>query len=167
MDLTDASRLCDVNGWQGDVRLTTSLTDADVPPPTVMLPHVMHVMHVMHGLGPVETGADAPNGITDRTVVLSSAHDFPSLAAAEAYAATEEHRQVRAMIASFRARAQETRGGPVATRPGRDRRPPERPRQPAGDRRAPTPRGPGWPRVTGQAVAPQPPVTREALPCTR
>ncbi|MFC4904076.1 hypothetical protein [Kocuria oceani] len=57
----------------------------------------------MHGLGPVETGADAPNGITDRTVVLGSAHDLPSPAAAEAHAATEEHRQVRAMIAPFRA----------------------------------------------------------------
>ncbi|WP_158041335.1 hypothetical protein [Kocuria sp. CNJ-770] len=57
----------------------------------------------MHGLGPVETGADAPNGITDRTVVLGSAHDLPSLAAAEAHAAREEHRPVRAMVAPFRA----------------------------------------------------------------
>ena len=97
MDLTGSPRLREINGWQDNVRLTTSLTDADVPPPTAMLPHVLY------GLGLVETGVVAPNGITYRTVIFSSVHDFPTVAAAEAYAATEEHRQVQAMIASFRA----------------------------------------------------------------
>ncbi|MEX5297633.1 hypothetical protein RCG67_02495 [Kocuria sp. CPCC 205292] len=97
MDLTSSPRLRNVNGWQDNVRLMTSLTDADTPPPTAMLPHVMY------GLGLVETGVVASNGITYRTVIFSSAHDFPTIAAAEEYVASEEHRQIQAMIASFRA----------------------------------------------------------------
>ncbi|WP_424347783.1 hypothetical protein [Kocuria sp. CH-021] len=97
MDLTSSPRLRNVNGWQDNVRLMTSLTDADTPPPTAMLPHVMY------GLGLVETGVVASNGITYRTVIFSSAHDFPTVAAAEEYVASEEHQQIQAMIASFRA----------------------------------------------------------------
>jgi hypothetical protein len=97
MDLTAAPELRNAYGWPDAVRLVTSLTDADVPPPTGMLPHVMY------GLGQVETGVVAPNGITYRTVIFSSVHDFPTLGAAREYAASEEHRQIEAMIASFRA----------------------------------------------------------------
>lgn len=97
MDLTSSPRLRNVNGWQDNVRLVTSLTDADTPPPTAMLPNVMY------GLGLVETGVVASNGITYRTVIFSSLHDLPTVAAAEEYAASEEHRQIQAMIASFRA----------------------------------------------------------------
>lgn len=97
MDLGAEPELRNLYGWQGPVRLTTSLTDAEVPPPETMLPHVMY------GLGLVETGVVAVNGITYRTVVLSSVHDFATLQEAEAYTASEEHRQVQAMIASFRA----------------------------------------------------------------
>lgn len=97
MDLTAAPQLRNGYGWPDAVRLVTSLTDADDPPPTAMLPHVMY------GLGQVETGVVAPNGITYRTVIFSSVHDFPTLEAAREYAASEEHRQIEAMIASFRA----------------------------------------------------------------
>jgi hypothetical protein len=97
MDLTSSPRLRNINGWQDNVRLMTSLTDADTPPPTAMLPHVMY------GLGLVETGVVASNGITYRTVIFSSAHDFATVAAAEEYVVSEEHRQIQAMIASFRA----------------------------------------------------------------
>ncbi|MFI7494179.1 hypothetical protein ACH9D2_05575 [Kocuria sp. M4R2S49] len=97
MDLTSAPELRNAYGWPDAVRLVTSLTDADEPPPTAMLPHVMY------GLGMVETGVVAPNGITYRTVIFSSVHDFPTLEAAREYARSEQHRQVEAMIASFRA----------------------------------------------------------------
>ena len=97
MDLTAAPELRNAYGWPDAVRLVTSLTDADSPAPTAMLPHVMY------GLGLVETGVVAPNGITYRTVIFSSVHDFPTLEAAQEYAGSEQHRQVEAMIASFRA----------------------------------------------------------------
>lgn len=97
MDLTSAPELRNAYGWPDAVRLVTSLTDADAPPPTTMLPHVLY------GLGLVETGVVAPNGITYRTVIFSSVHDFPTLEAAREYAGSEQHRQVEAMIASFRA----------------------------------------------------------------
>ncbi|MFE7629646.1 hypothetical protein [Kocuria sp. NPDC057446] len=97
MDLTAAPELRNAHGWPDAVRLVTSLTDAESPPPSAMLPHVLY------GLGLVETGVVAPNGITYRTVVLSSVHDFPTLEAAREYAGSEQHRQVEAMIASFRA----------------------------------------------------------------
>lgn len=97
MDLTAAPELRTAYGWPDAVRLVTSLTDADSPPPTAMLPHVLY------GLGMVETGVVAPNGITYRTVIFSSVHDFPTLEAAQEYAGSEQHRQVEAMIASFRA----------------------------------------------------------------
>ena len=97
MDLTSAPELRNAYGWPDAVRLVTSLTDADAPPPTTMLPHVLY------GLGMVETGVVAPNGITYRTVIFSSVHDFPTLEAAREYAGSEQHRQVEAMIASFRA----------------------------------------------------------------
>ncbi|PWF84286.1 hypothetical protein DEJ38_01345 [Kocuria rosea] len=97
MDLTSAPELRNAYGWPDAVRLVTSLTDAEAPPPTTMLPHVLY------GLGLVETGVVAPNGITYRTVIFSSVHDFPTLEAAREYAGSEQHRQVEAMIASFRA----------------------------------------------------------------
>ena len=97
MDLTSSPELRNAYGWPDAVRLVTSLTDADAPPPTTMLPHVLY------GLGLVETGVVAPNGITYRTVIFSSVHDFPTLEAAREYAGLEQHRQVEAMIASFRA----------------------------------------------------------------
>ncbi|MCM3484791.1 MULTISPECIES: hypothetical protein [Kocuria] len=97
MDLTSSPELRNAYGWPDAVRLVTSLTDADAPPPTTMLPHVLY------GLGLVETGVVAPNGITYRTVIFSSVHDFPTLEAAREYAGSEQHRQVEAMIASFRA----------------------------------------------------------------
>lgn len=97
MDLTSSPELRNAYGWPDAVRLVTSLTDADAPPPTTMLPHVLY------GLGMVETGVVAPNGITYRTVIFSSVHDFPTLEAAREYAGSEQHRQVEAMIASFRA----------------------------------------------------------------
>lgn len=97
MDLTFSPELRNAYGWPDAVRLVTSLTDADAPPPTTMLPHVLY------GLGLVETGVVAPNGITYRTVIFSSVHDFPTLEAAREYAGSEQHRQVEAMIASFRA----------------------------------------------------------------
>jgi hypothetical protein len=97
MDLTAAPELRNAYGWPDAVRLVTSLTDADSPTPTAMMPHVLY------GLGLVETGVVAPNGITYRTVIFSSIHDFPTLGAAREYADSEQHRQVEAMIASFRA----------------------------------------------------------------
>lgn len=97
MDLTSAPELRNAYGWPDAVRLVTSLTDADDPPPTAMLPHVMY------GLGRVETGVVASNGVTYRTVIFSSVHDFPTLEAAREYTRSEQHRQVEAMIASFRA----------------------------------------------------------------
>lgn len=97
MDLTSAPELRNAYGWPDAVRLVTSLTDAEAPQPTTMLPHVLY------GLGLVETGVVAPNGITYRTVIFSSVHDFPTIEAAREYAGSEQHRQVEAMIASFRA----------------------------------------------------------------
>ena len=97
MDLSSSPDLRNAYGWADSVRLVTSLTDAETPPPTAMLPHVMY------GLGLVETGVVAPNGISYRTVIFSSIHDFPTLVAAREYAGSERQRQVEAMIASFRA----------------------------------------------------------------
>lgn len=97
MDLTSAPELRNAYGWQDAVRLVTSLTDADDPRPTQMMPEVMY------GLGLVETGVVGSNGTTHRTVIFSSVHDFSTLEEAEEYVESEEHQQVQAMIASFRA----------------------------------------------------------------
>jgi hypothetical protein len=53
-------------------------------------------------MGLVETGVLASNGITYRTVIFTSSRDFGTLAEAEAYGASEEHRKIQEMIASFR-----------------------------------------------------------------
>lgn len=96
MDLTGSPEVRDVFGWENNVRLVTSLTDLPAPVPTEMPPHPLH------GLGLVETGVLAPNGITYRTVIFSSDHDFATMQEARDHAVSEEHQQVQEMIASFR-----------------------------------------------------------------
>lgn len=96
MDLTGSPELREAYEWSDNVRLVTSLTDAQVPVPTEMLPFVMY------GVGLIETDVLAPNEIYYRPVIFSSTHDFATLEEAEDYASSEEHRQVQEMIASFR-----------------------------------------------------------------
>lgn len=96
MDLTGAPEVRDVFGWEDNVRLVTSLTDLPAPVPAQMPPYPLH------GLGLVETGVLASNGITYRTVIFSSEHDFATMQEARDHAASQEHQQVREMIASFR-----------------------------------------------------------------
>jgi hypothetical protein len=83
--------------WTDNVRVVTSLT------PTAMVPQRSMIPMLMYGRAQVETVPDT-NGSTQRTVLFIANRDFESLEDARDYAASEEHRQVQAMIASFRER---------------------------------------------------------------
>lgn len=96
MDLTGSPELREAYEWSDNVRVVTSLTDAEVPVPTEMIPFVMY------GVGLIETEVVAPHEIYYRPVIFSSTRDFATLKEAEDYASSVEHRQVQEMIASFR-----------------------------------------------------------------
>ncbi|PNI10505.1 hypothetical protein CXX84_03345 [Arthrobacter sp. AFG7.2] len=96
MDLTGFPQDRNDNGWPDNVRVVTSLTSNTAPAPTALMPRLMY------GLGLVDTGVVAPNGITHRTILFTSNQDFGTLAEAQAYAESDEHRKVQEMIASFR-----------------------------------------------------------------
>jgi len=98
MDLTGfpQDRAAAENVWPDNVRLGTSLNMNTGPAPTVLMPRLLH------GLGLVDTGVVASNGITHRTIIFVASRDFGTLQEAEAYAASDEHRKIQEMIASFR-----------------------------------------------------------------
>lgn len=96
MDLTKFPQDRAENQWTDNVQLVTSLTGASVPVSPALVPKLMY------GLGLVETGVLATNGITHRTVLFIAGRDFGTMAEARAYAATDEHRNIQEMIASFR-----------------------------------------------------------------
>jgi len=96
MDLTAFPEDRAENQWTDNVQVVTSLTGASVPVTTALVPRLMY------GLGLVETGVLATNGVTQRTVIFISGRDFGTMAGAQAYAATDEHRKIQEMIASFR-----------------------------------------------------------------
>lgn len=83
------------NKWANNVNVVTSMTSASAPQ-TAMVPSRMY------GLGLVDTEAVASNGITRRTVLFIASRDFETLREARDYVASDEHRQIQAMIASFR-----------------------------------------------------------------
>lgn len=96
MDLTDSPEARSNYSWTDNVRVVTSLSSNTEAPPASLMPGLMY------GLGLVETGVVAGNGATYRTVLFTSTSDFGTLGEAQAYAGTEEHAQIQAMIASFR-----------------------------------------------------------------
>jgi hypothetical protein len=96
LDLTDFPADRTENQWADNVKVVTSLSMDAGPPPAALVPRLMY------GLGLAETGVLASNGITYRTVLFTATRDFSTLADARAYAASEEHRRVQEMIASFR-----------------------------------------------------------------
>lgn len=96
MDLTDSPEDRSNYSWTDNVRVVTSLSSNTEAPPASLMPGLMY------GLGLVETGVVAGNGTTYRTVLFTSTRDFGTLGEAQAYAGTEEHAQIQAMIASFR-----------------------------------------------------------------
>jgi hypothetical protein len=96
MDLTAFPADRAENQWADNVKVVTSLSMDPGPPPAALVPRLMY------GLGLAEAGVVASNGITYRTVLFIANRDFGTLAQAQAYAASGEHRKVQAMIASFR-----------------------------------------------------------------
>lgn len=96
LDLTEFPQDRADNKWPDNVQVVTSLSMNTGPAPAALVPRLMY------GLGLVETGVLATNGITYRTVLFISGKDFGTLAQAQAYAASDEHRRIQAMIASFR-----------------------------------------------------------------
>ena len=96
MDLTDFPQDRTENGWPDNVRVVTSLGMDTGPAANALVPRLMY------GLGLVETAVVASNGITHRTVLFISNRNFSTLAEAQAYAESDEHRKVQEMIASFR-----------------------------------------------------------------
>jgi hypothetical protein len=96
MDLTGFPQDRAENGWPDNVQVVTSLSSNAAPAPPAMVPRLMY------GLGLVETGVVAANGITHRTILFISSQDFGTLQEAQAYAGSDEHRKVQEMIASFR-----------------------------------------------------------------
>ena len=96
MDLTNFPQDRKDNDWPDNVRVVTSLTSDTAPAPSALVPRLMY------GLGLVETGAVAPNGVTHRTILFISNQDFATLEEAQAYADSDGHRKVQEMIASFR-----------------------------------------------------------------
>lgn len=98
MDLTDRPDLRETYRWEDAVRLVTSLTDAEVPVPATMMPHVMYGV----GLVGAGTSTGGPDDGNQRVVVFSAEQEFATPGEASAYAGSEEHRQLQQMIASFR-----------------------------------------------------------------
>lgn len=96
MDLTEFPQDRSRYEWPDNVQVVTSLSSNTGPPAASVMPGLMY------GLGLVETDVVAANGVTRRTVLFTSSQDFGTLAEAQAYAGTEEHSQIQAMIASFR-----------------------------------------------------------------
>jgi hypothetical protein len=96
VDLTEFPEDRAENQWPDNVRVVTSLSMNAGPPPAALVPRLMY------GLGLVETGVVAANGVTHRTVLFIASGDFNTLAEAQAYAASDEHQKIEAMIASFR-----------------------------------------------------------------
>ena len=96
MGLTDFPQERAENGWPDNVRVVTSLSSNPGPPPTSLVPRLMH------GLGLVATDVVAANGETNRTILFTSGQDFATMEEARSYAASEDHRKVQAIIASFR-----------------------------------------------------------------
>lgn len=96
MDLTGFPQDRAENNWADNVKVVTSLTSSTAPAPAALVPRLMY------GLGLVETGVVAPNGITYRTILFISDQDFGTLEEAQAYGESDEHRKVQEMIASFR-----------------------------------------------------------------
>ena len=96
VDLTEFPEDRAENQWPDNVRVVTSLSMNAGPPPAALVPRLMY------GLGLVETGVVATNGVTHRTVLFIANRDFSTLAEAQAYAASDEHKKIEAMIASFR-----------------------------------------------------------------
>ena len=96
MDLTDFPQERAENGWPDNVRAVTSLSSNPGPPPTSLVPRLMH------GLGLVATDVVAANGETNRTILFTSGRDFATMQEAQSYAASDDHRKVQAIIASFR-----------------------------------------------------------------
>ncbi|MDR6413330.1 hypothetical protein [Pseudarthrobacter sulfonivorans] len=96
MDLTKFPQDRAENQWADNVQVVTSLSSATGPAATALVPRLMY------GLGLVETGVVATNGVTHRTVLFISSRDFGTMAEAHTYGASEEHRTVQELIASFR-----------------------------------------------------------------
>jgi hypothetical protein len=96
VDLTEFPEDRVENQWADNVQVVTSLSMNSGPPAAALVPRLMY------GLGLVETGVVATNGITHRTVLFIANRDFNTLAEAQAYAASDEHKKIEAMIASFR-----------------------------------------------------------------
>lgn len=96
MDLADRPDLREAFGWEDDVRLVTSLTDGDEPVPETMLPHLMY------GLGSIVAGDPAGGDDRSGVVIFSLQREFSTMEEAQAYARSEEHRQLQGVIASFR-----------------------------------------------------------------
>ncbi|MEO8282384.1 MAG: hypothetical protein ABI568_03105 [Pseudarthrobacter sp.] len=96
VDLTEFPEDRVENQWPDNVQVVTSLSMDSVPPPAALVPRLMY------GLGLVETGVVATNGVTYRTVLFVANRDFNTLADAQAYAASDEHKKIQAMLASFR-----------------------------------------------------------------
>ncbi|MGO4186313.1 hypothetical protein [Pseudarthrobacter sp. TAF60_1] len=96
VDLTEFPEDRVENQWADNVQVVTSLSMDSGPPPAALVPRLMY------GLGLVETGVVATNGVTYRTVLFVANRSFTTLAEAQAYATSDEHKKIEAMIASFR-----------------------------------------------------------------
>lgn len=98
MDLAGFPQDRSRSSWDENVQMVTSLSWVTTPPPESLLPNLMY------GVGRVETGIEGANRDTKRTVLFTGSKGFGTLQEAQAYTATDEHRKVQAMIASFRER---------------------------------------------------------------
>lgn len=96
IDLSAAPEVRRTLGWNDNVRLVTSLTDAEVPVPAMMAPLYMY------GLGQIETETVASNGTSDRTALFIFEREFATVGKAQEYVHSQQHRDVQSMIASFR-----------------------------------------------------------------
>lgn len=96
VDLSDFPQERETNDWYNNVQVVTSLTSTLGQPPSSLVPAFMY------GVGQVETGVEAVDGSTQRTVLFRSNQEFGTLQEAKSYAGTDKHRLVQAMIASFR-----------------------------------------------------------------
>jgi hypothetical protein len=97
-DLSAFPQLRRVFSLADNVRVGTFLSSSTGPAPTTS------PAGLPFGEGIVETEVADANGKTHRNIRFSSHRDFGTIQEAHAYAGSDEHRKIQAMIASFRER---------------------------------------------------------------
>ncbi|KRF03436.1 hypothetical protein ASH00_15560 [Arthrobacter sp. Soil782] len=107
MDLSSMPERARQSGWKDSVRLVTSVSGRNGPPPAEADPNGIY------GFESVELESQA-EGTGPAIIAFQKVDDFPDLQAAVDYIRTEQYQQIQDVMRSFSARA--CTGGPAEPR---------------------------------------------------